>query len=279
MLTARDVARGLGRRRTRGTLSATGPVPLQMSASDARICARIVLAHARTFALASRLLPPEKRRGAFAVYAFCRIADDIVDRAGGAGQLSEAERELDAYGAEVRRALDDASSRPVLRELSWAVRRFAIPRSALEELLRGVAVDLRVAQYDTWSDAERYCTGVASSVGEMCVAIFGVIGGDPEHQEAVRQARALGIAMQLTNILRDVGEDAERGRCYLPVEDLDRFGFSVDDVLTKRARRMGSSWQSLNCIGRRCRHTPCSPLMHGGAPSPAPPDTPPSSMP
>ncbi|MBV6520605.1 MAG: All-trans-phytoene synthase [Gemmatimonadaceae bacterium] len=213
--------------------------------SDARICAEIVKGHGRTFALASRLLPREKRRGSCALYAMCRLADDIVDRARPGTPASLVRQELDAFEAGIRRAVSGFASTPVEREVSWAVQRFEIPPATIEELLAGIASDIEPPKYATWDQVQRYCAAVASSVGEMCVAVFGVSAASEARTDAIRHARQLGAAMQLTNIVRDVGEDLERGRCYLPEEDLRQQGFSAEDVLTRRVLRKPAQWQSV----------------------------------
>jgi 15-cis-phytoene synthase len=201
--------------------------------------------HARTFALASRLLPRHKRRGVYAVYAFCRTADDIVDRAtdprGAATALSRLREYRNAFNAAMHQPPRDE----VLRELVRAMARFEIPRAPFETLLAGVERDLSSARYATWNDLQRYCRGVASSVGEMCTAVFGTTGGWDERERALGHARTLGLAMQLTNILRDVGEDAGRGRVYLPEEDLRRFSLSREQVLDGTAVRAATSWRAL----------------------------------
>lgn len=197
---------------------------------DAGECARITRAHARTFSLASRLLPIEKRRAAFALYAFCRIADDLVDQADH-GDREALRAQLEAYRQQLRGALAGAPSGPVFRELAAVTRRYAVDAAPLFELLDGVERDLEAQRYATWEELERYCQGVASSVGEMCTYVFGVPAGAALLPQAIRFARTLGTAMQLTNILRDVGEDAQRGRCYLPAEDLARFGLDTDEVM------------------------------------------------
>jgi phytoene synthase len=213
-----------------------------MTVSDASIAARIARRHARTFALAARLLPAEKRRGAFGVYAFCRAVDDLVDETGGGSEATGAA--FAGFVAAVDRALRGTSDSPVLRELKWAVDTFGIERRLIDELVAGVASDLVHARPATWADLERYCAGVASSVGEMCTHVFGVERA-AEHRRAVGYARSLGVAMQLTNILRDVGEDAARGRCYLPVDELARFGLTPGDVLERRIDPASSAWASL----------------------------------
>ena len=201
-----------------------------MSVDDAAQCRRIVRTHARTFWLASHFLNPDKRRSAYALYAFCRVADDLVDMASSTSPSVTAMR-LDAYRRLLRDALDDRPAGPVFRELNRAVRMHDVPAAVLHELLEGIARDCAPARYTTWPELYRYCEGVASTVGEMCTYVFGVAGGDDVRRTALTHARILGIAMQLTNILRDVGEDARRGRCYLPDEDLARFQLRRDDVL------------------------------------------------
>ena len=200
-----------------------------MSPNDEAFCRQIVRVHARTFWLASRFLPDAKRRAAFALYAFCRVADDMVDLGDQNGG------DVKARLADYRRKLDDALNGrpdgPVFRELSRAAHCYSVPPAVLYELLDGVSRDCAPATYARWDDLSRYCEGVASSVGEMCAYVFGVVGGSAARTVALSQARTLGVAMQLTNVLRDVGEDAVNGRCYLPEADLARFGLRREDVL------------------------------------------------
>ena len=255
-----------------------------LASADARRCAAVVREHARTFYFASWLLPAEKRRAAYALYAFCRVADDLVDRAQGrfgrapstaevARQLGEYERALDltlaAAPGSAAHALTAArlpgAAAPhaaVFRELREVLDRYGVPEPVLRELLAGVARDLAPTRYATWPELVAYCEGVASSVGEMCTYVFGVTaapaaapgatdrrGDTPEARSreartrALRYARTLGVAMQLTNILRDVGEDARRGRCYLPDDALAGFGLSCDDVLTNQALGADERWR------------------------------------
>ncbi|MCC6241215.1 MAG: phytoene/squalene synthase family protein [Gemmatimonadaceae bacterium] len=212
--------------------------------SDARECEQITLVHARTFSLASKLLPAEKRRAAYALYAFCRVADDLVDRADSTNTQLLADQ-LDAYRNELRAALEGKPSSPIFREIAWVARAYQVSPAPLFELLDGVGRDLVVTTYDTWTELEHYCQGVASSVGEMCTYVFGVPAGPSMRAHAIQYARTLGTAMQLTNILRDVGEDAQRGRCYLPAEDLARFGLTACDVLTNRAVYSAPGWRPM----------------------------------
>ncbi|MEP7348227.1 MAG: phytoene/squalene synthase family protein [Gemmatimonadaceae bacterium] len=212
--------------------------------NDARICADIAHSHARTFVMASRLLPREKRRGTFALYAVCRTADDIVDRAKPDHPVDALRQELADFAGGIQRALQGSPRNAIERELAWASERFHVPSASIDDLLAGIATDLDVNRYRTWADLERYCRGVASSVGEMCVAVFGVAGGADAQRYATEAARTLGVAMQLTNILRDVGEDAARGRCYLPEDDLLQSGFSRDDVLHGNLLSRGTAWRT-----------------------------------
>jgi phytoene synthase len=219
-----------------------------MARADALHCERIVRAHARTFTLASYFLPAPKRRAAFALYAFCRIADDMVDAADEARDDALAgaiARQLAEYERELRAAVAGDPSGPVFRELSWVIDRYGVPPTVLHELLAGVARDLRPTRYDTWPELARYCEGVASTVGEMCTHVFGVAGGPDARARALRYARTLGVAMQLTNILRDIGEDARRGRCYLPEEDLATFGIERDEVLHDPGLARDERWRPL----------------------------------
>lgn len=208
---------------------------------DARTCRAIAWEHARTFTMASRLLPEEKRRAAFAIYATCRRADDLVD--------SPVPHDVGAGAALARfrraafLALESRSTDPVLRELARAVDRFDVPPSALAEVFEGVAMDLEPRVFRTWSELEHYCQAVAGSVGEMTCAVFGVPRQE-DRPHATRCARTLGVAMQLTNIVRDVGEDARRGRCYFPLDELALHGLRPDDLLTGSALTRPSQWRS-----------------------------------
>ena len=219
-----------------------------MSDRDAQVCQRVVRRHARTFHLASVFLPPQKRRAAFALYAFCRVADDIVDRADkaravGAQAGPEVIAALAAHEGKLRNALAGTPCDPVFRELDRVMKAFGVSEAVLRELLDGVAMDLAPVRYETWADLSQYCEGVAASVGEMCTYVFGVQGDAEVRTIALRYARTLGLAMQLTNILRDVGEDAQRGRCYLPVQDLAAFGLTPEDIVEGKLVATDPRWQ------------------------------------
>jgi phytoene synthase len=200
--------------------------------TDAAQCASLTRQHARTFAFAARFLPSIERRGAFAVYAFCRVIDDIVDAPSDDAMLTP---EAGAHAH--RRSLDEAlagrPTGPVFRELAWAIDRFRIPPAPLYSLIEAISTDLEPPPMQSWDDLQRYCEGVASTVGEMCAHVFGLPSQPAARRHALRHARTLGVAMQLTNILRDVGEDAARGRCYLATEDLASFGVAREEVLAR----------------------------------------------
>ncbi|HZI27747.1 MAG TPA: phytoene/squalene synthase family protein [Gemmatimonadaceae bacterium] len=209
---------------------------------DAHVCQRIVARNARTFSVASRLLPREKRRGVFAIYAACRTADDIVD-VNGADQPDLA---LQRFKESAFQSLEQRSESPILRELARAWHRFAVPDETLYELFRALNLDLHHRGYETWPELEAYCQGVAGSVGAMCCAVFGVADDiSARRSQAVTCARTLGVAMQLTNILRDVGEDARRGRCYLPNRELTQFGLTRSEVLSGSVRNHRNEWRAL----------------------------------
>jgi phytoene synthase len=184
-------------------------------------CARVTRESASSFAQAFRLLPEERRRGLEALYAFCRVVDDAADEGGdGAAALA-------AWRAELGRALGGTATHPVAVALGDTVRRFGVPARHLEEILTGVEMDLRRRRYETFDELRRYCYHVAAAVG---LASLPILGCRSERSRAY--AEALGVALQLTNILRDLAEDAERGRIYLPLEDLRRFGYRERDLLT-----------------------------------------------
>ncbi|MEP6779478.1 MAG: phytoene/squalene synthase family protein [Gemmatimonadaceae bacterium] len=213
------------------------------SQSDADLCAAITRHHARTFAAASWFLPDEKRRAAFAVYAFCRVADDIVDEA--ARGSTTAASELERHRAALTSALKGHSVSALFRELTWAMRTYRIPAAPFHSLINMLRVDLSEFEFETWAELEEYCGGVASTVGEMCAHVFGLPRSASERTESLLHARTLGVALQLTNILRDVGEDAARNRCYLPTEDLAKFDIARSEIITRSIKASDSRWQAL----------------------------------
>lgn len=192
------------------------------------LCNEITRDHSKSFYFSTSFLPPAKRRAIRAFYAFCRTTDDTVD------VLSTSDAEARPFLDEWRRA-SRLSPRdqvnPVLAAWTSIRDRYAVPQTYVEELIDGCEMDLTIKRYDTWQELERYCYCVASTVGLISLHIIGVNGDDPDLFERSRQAAIdLGIALQLTNILRDVGEDLGRGRIYLPREDLQRFGYTEEDL-------------------------------------------------
>jgi len=172
------------------------------------------------------LLPRQKREAIHAVYAFCRYTDDIVDE--GTDEHSKVVR-LRRWRMELGRALRGTSTYVILNQLSATARKFNIPVDHFYDLIRGMEMDLSKTRYETFDELYRYCFLVASSVGLMCRQIFGY-RNDSTRDYAVN----LGVALQLTNILRDIKEDAKRGRIYIPAEDLRRFGYTEEDLLAFR---------------------------------------------
>jgi 15-cis-phytoene synthase len=186
-------------------------------------CRAIVRAHAKTFYLSTRFLSGEKRRAIWAVYAFCRTADDIVD---GAGTAAERLAALDVWERGLRAAYAGMPGGPVFAALADAARRYAIPLEPALALLRGARSDVTVDRYATYDALRDYCYLVASTVGLLVMPVLGTVGPGAEEYGV-----ALGRAMQLTNILRDVGDDARMGRVYLPLDELAAFGCTEESVL------------------------------------------------
>jgi phytoene synthase len=181
-----------------------------------------------SFYYAFLTLPRPRRAALYAVYAFCRTVDDIADL-GGDPAVQAAQ--LAAWRRDVARCFPPgpAPEHPIAQQLADAVRAYAIPRAALEAIIEGCEMDLRQVTYQTAEDLYPYCYRVASAVGLCCIEIFGYT--DPRARE---YAVNLGMALQLTNIIRDVGADARAGRVYLPREDLAKFGVTVDDLVAGR---------------------------------------------
>jgi len=185
----------------------------------------ITAAHSKSFHFASGLLPEEKRSAARALYAFCRTVDDIVDEV-------ELKKDRDFELNYWRNIVQSASS-PTddLVAAAWAdtLTRYHIPRHYALQLIDGVARDLSQSRYQTFDDLATYCYGVASTVGLMSMYIVGF-----KSHEAVPYAIKLGVALQMTNILRDVGEDYRNGRLYLPREELAFYGINESDIAEGR---------------------------------------------
>lgn len=194
-------------------------------------CKKITATYSRSFYLASALLPWEERRSARALYAFCRVADDIVDNL-------DDDREV-ALRSWQRRALSEHPPNDDMVALAWSHSRskYQIPIRYAEQLLDGVTRDLYQRRYESFEELTTYCYGVASTVGLMSMHIVGF-----QSEEALRYAVKLGVALQLTNILRDVGEDRARDRIYLPQNELKAFGVTEEQIFSGRIDR---SWREL----------------------------------
>src|ERR1700761_1559589 len=241
-----------------------------MELSEAyRQCEQITWTQARNFAYGIRLLPPGKRRGLAVLYAFARRIDDIGD-----GDLPAEQKIADLEQA--RQSVlslcdpdsgDPAGDDPVLVALADTKRNFPdVPMEAFGEIIDGCVADVRGTHYETFEDLHHYCRCVAGSVGRLSLGIFGsrVPGDRPGHARASQLADDLGIALQLTNILRDIREDFGNGRVYLPAEDLTKFGADLSQTTTSpefirliefeiaRAREWyATGWQLLPMLDRR----------------------------
>lgn len=195
-----------------------------------RCCGALARRNAKNFYWGFISLPHEQRTAVYALYDFARQVDDDADEHVG----SDLRARLEAHRLRIRACMRGEYSDPVTQVLSLAIARYHIPESELQELIDGVETDLHRTRYATWSDLREYCRLVASVVGRMCVRIFGYTAA-----VALEHAEELGLALQLTNILRDVREDAARGRIYLPGDELERFGITESDLLCSRG---GAAW-------------------------------------
>jgi 15-cis-phytoene synthase len=175
-------------------------------------------------------LPHTKRAAMFALYAFCRTVDDAVDQ--GAGSPGDQRRILGEWRGELRRAYAGRPSHPIGVQLAEAVRAYPIRHDHLEAILDGVEMDIEKRRYASFEELYEYCYRVAGAVGLACIEIFGY-----SDLRARDYAVNLGVALQLTNILRDLRADAERGRIYLPLDELRRYGYPEDDLLRGRYTR------------------------------------------
>ncbi|BAJ63378.1 phytoene/squalene synthase family protein [Anaerolinea thermophila] len=184
---------------------------------------QIIREHSKTFYFATALLPSRKRYAIRALYAFCRASDDLVDRE--QTTLSD----LDAWREQVNLPAHEQSN-PVLKAWSEVREEYAINRLYEKELLDGIEMDLNFQVYPTFEALKVYCYRVASTVGLLAIPIIGLAKG-VSFEQAAPFAIQLGIALQMTNILRDIGEDARRNRVYLPLEDLQKFNLTHQDIL------------------------------------------------
>ena len=200
-------------------LTAAGISDPELRASYAE-CKRLNALHGKTYFLATLLLPKAKRPFVHALYGFARYADEIVDDLSSQLSIEEKTQTLSNWGNGVLEDLRKNSSRDLVgRALIDTVNRFEIPHAYFEAFLRSMTMDLTVQEYETYEDLMEYVYGSAAVIGLEMVPILG-----PLHPDAFVAAKKLGIAFQLANFIRDVGEDLDRGRVYLPIKELDQFG-------------------------------------------------------
>lgn len=201
------------------------PVPLHEAY---RACEEIARAHYENFPVASRFIPADRRIALAAIYAFARQADDIADaRAPSEDRL----RALDAIEEALLRALDGAPQGAIFTALADAVERHRLPVEPFLDLLSAFRLDARDATFPTWDDLLAYCRGSANPVGRLVLALY-----DVEDPEALRASDAVCTALQLTNFWQDLGPDLARGRLFLPLEDLSRFGVNPVEITGASAR-------------------------------------------
>ncbi len=175
------------------------------------------------FLVSFALLPKRKRDAISTVYAFCRFSDDIVDGVGSAEEKSE---KLAGWKADVEAMFRGNAQHPLLHALTIVVDEFSIPEQPFLDLLAGMEMDIVKNRYATFAELKTYCYNVASTVGLMSAEIFGY-----KNESALEYAVTLGIALQLTNIIRDVGRDAQEDRIYLPLDEMEWFGYSPEKLL------------------------------------------------
>jgi phytoene synthase len=202
----------------------TRPNPLISSYEECRLYTRY---YAKSFYFSSFLLPKEKRNAAYAVYSFCRYADNIVDRAG-RNSLSEAEKSIDSLLENLDEVYSGRSVNDSFSAFGDTVRKFDIPKHYFTELVEGVSMDMKTKRYKTFTELESYCYKVASVVGLIMSEIFRF-----SNSAALEYAVHLGKAMQLTNILRDIHDDYTMDRVYIPQDELASFGYSEEDIRNK----------------------------------------------
>ncbi len=193
---------------------------------DSRVEEIITKQSKTNFLISFQMLPEHKREAINTVYAFCRCTDDIVDEEGDKAVKSA---RLSLWAMELERGLRGESEHALLNKLSVIARKFNIPVVHFYDLIHGMEMDLVKNRYTSFEELYEYCYKVASTVGLMCSEIFGY-----KHEITKEYAVNLGIALQLTNIVRDVRSDAEIGRIYLPHEDFIRFGYSEEELLASK---------------------------------------------
>ncbi|MBI2837719.1 MAG: presqualene diphosphate synthase HpnD [Acidobacteria bacterium] len=192
------------------------------------VCEQITRASGTSFYYSFKVLPAEKRRAFHTVYAFCRHADDIVDDIVdgiGAQAASDRAAALDQWQREFDRCCDGRPEHPIMIALRDKMERFRIPREPFDRIIEGVRMDLVKNRYETFEELYQYCYRVAAGPGLACIHILGF-----RNPLTLSYAENLGVALQITNIIRDAGEDASTGRIYLPRDDMARFGCTEQDL-------------------------------------------------
>lgn len=192
--------------------------------------ARMMTAHySKSFYISARMLPRERRWATYALYGFCRYADNLIDNPR-SRTTSELEEEVHFISKELKRAYRTGESEhPLLKPFVVVAMKYGIPIEYPLELLKGVLMDIKATRYQTFNELYLFCYRVAGVVGLMMTYVLGY-----KSARAFHYAEKLGIAMQLTNILRDIKEDKNMGRIYLPLEELMRFGVTENDIITER---------------------------------------------
>ena len=193
-----------------------------------KYCQDKAAASGSSFYYAFRFLPPDRRRAITAFYAFCREVDDIADEC---HDPMVARTKLFWWRGEIINLYAGKPSHPVTQALAEAIEPFRLPQESFEAVIDGMEMDLGRVRYPDFKQLNLYCHRVAGVVGEVAALIFGSTGTKPLDRATLKYANKLGLAFQLTNIIRDVGEDARRGRIYLPQDELARFGVSEEDLL------------------------------------------------
>lgn len=186
-------------------------------------CQDKAAASGSSFYYSFMFLPPEQRAAITAIYAFCREVDDIVDEC---KDKTIAQQKLLWWSTEIDRVFLGKPQHPVGIALAEAVTRFKLQKLWFDEIIQGMAMDLKYQGYQTFDDLKLYCHCVASTVGMLAASVFGY-----KNPSTMDYAKKLGIAFQIVNIIRDIGEDARRGRIYIPEEDLKTFGISPEEIL------------------------------------------------
>lgn len=187
-------------------------------------CAKCTKKMGTNFYLGFKLLPKDKRKAVYASYAFCRYVDDIVDEEGFTKE--NIAKALQQWADDLELCYEGKATHPITRALADSVKNYPIPKSAFLDLIEGCKQDLIKTRYETFDELLAYCDLVATTISTISLNIFGY-----DNPVAVQYGKHLAVALQLTNILRDVGEDARKGRIYLPLEDLRRFGYTEAELL------------------------------------------------